>query len=104
MANGSPFSLLRDLNFFNQIGALSFFFPSFAAKNWRGVTLYLGCFGIFLQAWLDDLFLLHQILQIVSSSSLMQFERSTAVVWRRGCLCLRTIRGPSESFLEQTFL
>lgn len=42
MANGSPFSLLGDLNFFNQIGASSFFFPSFAAKNWRRVTLYLG--------------------------------------------------------------
>lgn len=50
MANGSPFSLLGDLNFFNQIGALSFF-PSFAAKNCRRVTtifgLFWGFFGFF---------------------------------------------------------
>lgn len=96
VANGSPFSLLGDL--FNQIGALSFF-PSFCSQKLEKGYTISGLFGDFLQAWLDDLLLLHQILQIVSSSSLMHFERGAAVVWQRGCLCLRTIRGPSESFL-----
>lgn len=100
VANGSPFSLLGDLNFFNQMGVLSFFSIFCSQKLEKGYHYIWVClFWFFLQPWLDDLFLLHQILQIVSSSSLMQFERGTAVVWRRGCLCLRTIRGPSESFL-----
>lgn len=75
MANGSPFSLLGDLNFFNQIGASSFFSVFCSQKLEKGYTISGLLFCFFCRLGWMICFYSNKILQIVSSSSLMQFEK-----------------------------